>query len=118
MATIHQFVAPSPPFIWWGNQPDLTSDVIRLSDKVARLCTLLDRADAKNDWLDQEVARLEQEVVRLQAKLQALHDEFAAEARAYGNYEDDPFVSGVIAGKQEKAEDVRDRLAEILKEFA
>ncbi len=65
-----------------------------------------------------EIAVLRARSAALEAKLQALHDEFAAEARAYGNYEDDEFVSGMIAGRQEKAEDVRDRLAEILKEFA
>lgn len=55
---------------------------------------------AEVEPLAAEVAVLRARVAELGAKLQGLHDEFAAEARAYGNYEDDPFVSGVIAGRQ------------------
>lgn len=94
---IHQFAPPSPPFIWWGDQPDSTSDVIRLSG---------------------EVLALREKVAALEAKLQSLHDEFAAEARSYGSFTDDDYEAGMITGRTEKAEDVRDRLAEILKEFA
>lgn len=53
----------------------------------------------------------------LRDKIQALHDEVAADARGYFSYfESDSFTSGRIDGRREAAEEMRDRLADILKE--